>query len=259
MLIPNLFSECKELQAIRNSTLYSVFRPELNGRFRKYDFVKDNKIDEEAEAAIDAGDRLLASIDIILGDIFENIRTRQFLKVMMIEERDCKLISPLAVNSFHRWYAHELIVLFDRLERIIGLLEIGYGKRERTKEMEVGLLSFFPPVLFEKRIHNQHMIYLGAPHSKSPNSFFVDGNDYESKKQSYIDVANLAINEFNESERNLCRFLPQFCNKACAFVISNGEIRIPPQVTDTFRISQRISRKNRLRNRHREIFNQQKT
>lgn len=254
MNCPDLFNDCAELSSIRQTKWYTSFRPLTISRLAKYSQIHDFKISDVAEDAIEVRDRFMASFDILLGDVFENVRSRQLIKQKLCEEFRSNVVSPLAVNSYHRWFTHELVVLFDRLERMIGLLELGYGRSRRTEKLEERILSFFPPVLFEKRIHNQHKLYLGAPGSGSSTSYFADQAQYEDRKKDLMTTVRLVIGEFESAEQNMSAFLKSFLDDVCDCVMPKGAFAEPHRLKPTFRIGQRISRTHRLRDRHEEIF-----
>lgn len=157
------FNNCLELSALRETRFYLELRPYIHKRLAHYDFIKERRIFEKDHEAFIHEDKYFAKLDILFGQLFQNIKTRQYWKHSIGDLGCAHHVSVLALTSLHRSYLNELVILFERLSSFLAFFKKAFGKDLDVADLEKRLLSFFNPLLFDKRNVDQHGLYLGFP------------------------------------------------------------------------------------------------
>lgn len=154
----NRFPESAELSAMRESIFYTTLRPYVHARLAAHNFTAGLCIRENDEANLSAEDRYFAKLDILFGQIFKNSKTRQFWKQLLMRLRDDETVSCLSIEALDKAYLNELVVLFERLGHFVSLLRKAFGATIDVLDIELLLLTFFNPLLFEKRNYAHHRL-----------------------------------------------------------------------------------------------------
>jgi hypothetical protein len=150
-----------ELITLRESKFYLELRPYILSLGAKYPFAQSLRIEEADDARIAPRDRFYFMADFIFGDIFTNIRTRRWIKYQLLDLIDTDHIDDVGAHFLLRAYLNELIILMERLQRLIELLAKGIADKPFIEALDLDVLRFFNPLLSDKRNHNHHELYLG--------------------------------------------------------------------------------------------------
>ena len=146
------FNNCLELSALRETRFYIELRPYIHQRLAHYDFIKERRIFEKDQESFVIEDRYFAKLDILFGQLFKNIETRQYWKRSIGDLGCAHHVSVLALTSLHRSYINELVVLFERLSSFLALFKKALGKGFGCyRSLRSRLLRFFNPLIFDKR------------------------------------------------------------------------------------------------------------
>lgn len=136
------FNHSPELSSIRKTRLYTHLRPYVHERLASVNIAEDLRVREEDEYRLSVEDRYFVKLDILLGQVLKNCKTRQFWKGTMAHQLESEAISCLSVEAIDRAYLSELVVLFERLGRFAVLLRKSFGPRFDVSDLEKKLLSF---------------------------------------------------------------------------------------------------------------------
>lgn len=253
----NRFSESVELSAMRESAFYKELRPYVHARLAANNFTVDLPIREEDESLLSTEDRYFAKLDILFGELFKNSKTRQFWKQQLIKLRDDDAVSCLSIEALEKAYLNELVVLFERLGRFVSLLRKAFGTTMEVQDLELSLLTFFNPLLFDKRNYAHHMLYLGfrgMAELQALERNVVDEKSFD----AYYAVFELRLNEIlkwiSDTEQAFAGLLQDFLQQVHSRIYRDGVYLAPTCLAPNFAISDRLKVDIRERLDHKKVF-----
>jgi hypothetical protein len=252
------YNEGLELKVLRETEFYKKLRPYTHNRLSKYSCIEDRLIHEHQEHKISLEDRYFAKLDILFGQVFQNVQVRQFWKEQIERLLTEDQIDLLALASLDRAYINELVILFERLASFLVLLQKAFGDETDVSDLEDQLLSFFSPILFDKRVHNQHYNYLWFPKHAELLSFESDvlAGDLNADQycNQYFDAVTERLNWIKYTEKELSEFLKPYFDGFEQKIIERGEYKEPTNLPLIFSIQYDLSSDVRRRRKHRESF-----
>ena len=253
----NRFAESPELSAIREALIYTKLRPYVHERLAGNRCSEGLRIREENEAHLSVEDRYFAKLDILLGELFKNCKTRQFWKQILMRLRDDEAVSCLSIEALEKAYLNELVVLFERLGRFGSLLSKAFGSSINVVEIELLLLTFFNPLLFSKRNYVHHRLYLGFPGMAELQSLEEKVTDEKSFNVYYAEFEALLddiVEWISYTERKLVVFLKDFLELVHSKIQRDAVYIDPICLAPNFSISDRLNVDIRDRHDHKKVF-----
>ena len=100
----NNFSESLELSAMRETIFYTELRPYVHSRLVANNFTEGLRIREESEAQLPVEDRYFVKLDILLGQLFKNCKTRQLWKQVLMRLGEDEAVSCLSIEAIEKVY-----------------------------------------------------------------------------------------------------------------------------------------------------------
>lgn len=137
------YNECAELSALRETNFYKELRPYVHKRLDSHITQKGHLIFEGDEPP-SVNDRYFAKLDIIFGEVFKNIRARQFWKEKTAQLLTDEDISLLSFTCLHNAYLNELVILYERLQQFPVLLDKAFGTTLDTTVLQNQLFVSTP-------------------------------------------------------------------------------------------------------------------
>jgi len=248
-----------ELTTLRASRFYLELRPYILSLGGKYPFAQAYRIEESDDAQLNPHDRFYFMAGFIFGDTFTNIRTRRWIKHQVLDIVDAEGIDEVGVHFLLRSYLNELVILMERLQRMIELLAKGTGDKSFAAQLDQDVLRFFNPLLSDKRNHNHHELYLGYPRETEVSQAVRKAeqtNEWAPARQLFREVVEAQIQWCESTEEAMATFLRAFFDKIVARLkTSNGYLL--PQLSPGFSLGSNLRRTLRSMYDHEEIFGQQ--
>lgn len=255
----NRFSESVELSTMRESVFYTTLRPYVHARLATNNFTAGLRIRQENEILLSIEDRYFIKLDVLFGQIFKNSKTRQFWKQQLMRLRDDEAVSCLSIEALEKAYLNELVVLFERLGRFVSLLKKAFGATIDVLDLELLLLAFFDPLLFEKRNYAHHRLYLGFPGMAELQSLEEKVTD-ENSFDAYYAAFELRLDEILEwisfTEQELVGLLQDFLQQVHSKIQRDGVYLAPTCLAPDFSIGDRLDVDIRKRHNHKKIFSE---
>lgn len=253
----NRFSESVELSAMRESVFYTTLRPYVHARLATNNFTAGLRIRQEDENHLSTEDRYFLKLDVLFRQIFKNSKTRQYWKQLLMRLRDDETVSCLSIEALEKAYLNELVVLFERLGRFVSLLRKAFGENIEVLDLELLLLEFFNPLLFEKRNYAHHRLYLGFPGMAELQSLEEKVID-EKSFDVYYAAFELRLDEILEwvsyTERELAGLLQDFLQQVHSKIQREGVYLAPTCLAPNFSIGDRLNVDIRERLNHKKVF-----
>lgn len=242
---------------MRESAFYTKLRPYVHARLATNNFTVDLPIRDEDESLLSTEDRYFAKLDILFGELFKNSKTRQFWKQQLIKLRDDDAVSCLSIEALEKAYLNELVVLFERLGRFVSLLRKAFGTTIEVLDLELSLLTFFNPLLFEKRNYAHHRLYLGFPGMVELQALEKQVLD-EKSFDAYYAVFELRLDEIigwiSYTERALVGLLQDYLHQVHSKIQREGLYLAPTCLAPNFSFSDRLNVDIRERHDHKKVF-----
>ncbi len=256
------FNNCLELSALRETRLYTALRPYVHQRLAHYEFIKERRIFEKDQEGFSHEDKYFAKLDILFGQLFQNIKTRQYLKHSIGELGFAHRVSVLALTFLHRSYLNELVILFERLSSFLALFKKAFGKELDVTDLEKKLLSFFNPLLFAKRNVDQHGLYLGFPGyaelSQLEEQALQDDDCVDHYCKEFKQNLDSIIDWIEYTEKKISKLLIKHLNAMDERIRCDGTYLEPLHLPPTFSLGSRLNLNLRDRYNHDEIFKESK-
>lgn len=253
----NIFADSPELTAMRESLFYTRLRPYVSTRVAENGFTGGRQIREETETQLSVEDRYFIKLDILLGQLFKNCKTRQFWKQILKRLSDDETVSCLSIEALEKAYLNELVFLFERLASFASLLRKSYGANIDVDDIEMRLLVFFNPLLFTKRNYAQHRLYLGFPGMARLQLLEEQVSDEKSFDVYYAEFET-RLNEVLEwityTEQKHAVFLKDFLELVHSKIQRDGAYLAPTCLAPNFSISDRLDENIRKRHDHKKVF-----
>lgn len=250
------FNNCLELSALRETRFYIELRPYIHQRLAHYDFIKERRIFEKDQESFVIEDRYFAKLDILFGQLFKNIETRQYWKRSIGDLGCAHHVSVLSLTSLHRSYINELVILFERLSSFLALFKKALGKDFDIIDIEKRLLGFFNPLIFDKRNFDQHRLYLGFPGhtelSKLEEQALQDCNYSGQYFKEFMQNLDSIIDWIEYTEEKIGKFLTSYLNDMDEKIRCDETYIEPSYLPSDFSINGRLESK--LRKRYDHVF-----
>lgn len=245
-----------ELTTLRESRFYLELRPYVLSLGAKYPFAQSLQIEEADDTRIIAHDRFYFMLDFVFGDIFTNIRTRRWIKCELLDLIDIDHIDEVGAHFLLRAYLNELIILMERLQRLIAILAKGIVDKSFIEALDLDILRFFNPLLSDKRNHNHHELYLGYPRagevSQAVRKARATGK-WMPARQLFQEVIGAQTKWCDYTEESLAPFLRAFFDKVVAR-LKDGNGYLAPQLPGDFALGSKLRRSLRSRYDHEAKF-----
>ncbi|WP_152208701.1 hypothetical protein [Marinobacter changyiensis] len=252
------FNESPELSKIRQTRLYTKLRPYVHERLAPVKFAVDFRLRDEDESRLSVEDRYFAKLDILIGQVLKNCKTRQFLKMSMARQLEREAMSCLSIEVIDRAYISELVTLFERLNEFPGLLRESFVSRASdVSDLEKKLLSFFNPDLFDKRNFAHHGLYAG----------FSGLVELELLEEKVVDIKSLhrycemfsaqvheRLNWYRYTEESFAPFLFNYLELVDQKIRQDDEFMEPTDLPEDFRISRSLSANIRRQYKHKSFY-----
>ncbi|MBX3749073.1 MAG: hypothetical protein KF897_03195 [Opitutaceae bacterium] len=245
-----------ELTTLRESKFYLELRPYIVSMGAKYPFAQSRRIEEADDDCIALHDRFYFMVDFIFGDVFTNIRTRRWIKFQLLDLIASDNIDEVGVHFLLRSYLNELIILMERLQRLISLLANGIEDKVFTKALDRDVLRFFNPLLSDKRNHNHHELYLGYPREgevKQAVRKAQETGEWTDARQLFEEVIGAQIKWCDYTEESLAPFLRTFFDKIETRLKTNAGY-FTPQLPPSFSLKSKLRRTLRSLYDHEQVF-----
>ncbi|GJL77576.1 MAG: hypothetical protein NPINA01_05650 [Nitrospinaceae bacterium] len=243
---------------MRETKFYSSLRPYIHQRLKHHKDTKGYFILEGDEENFSIEDRYFAKLDIIFNQLFQNIQIRQYWKSQFVGLRQSRQISVLALGCLHRAYINELVILFERLEGFLVLLNKAFRQQEKTKELEQILLQFFDPLIFKKRNYNHHQSYLWFPgHTElaTQEERALQNENYLGKYyEEFIKKVDDNISWIESAEKEISNFLKLFVEAVEERTKSGGTYLKPTHLPSNFYIKDKLKSNLRQNYLHDDVF-----
>ena len=223
----------------------------------RYKFVQDLVVREGEEKDMLPVDRFYVGIDFVFGDIFRNVRTRLWIKERLIELTEATQVDLEGAHFLYRSYLNELVIVQERLQRLIAWLHEGYGETEILNQAELSLLAFFNPVLFKKRNANHHSLYMGYPQSQEIERAVLCAKTAEERSnavQFFRELMGRHLAFFEGTEVKFAEFMPAFLDRLHSPLNLGGAYSPPAKLPPDFKLDIRINGKLREKHNHAAVF-----
>lgn len=244
-----------ELAALRKTSFYRQFRPFIKSRAAQRGFAADFLVREEDDPKLSATDRFYFGLEFIFGDLLRNVRSRLWIKAALQKMIGAERIDEVGAHFLYRAYLNELVVLMERLQRLIALLKRGLDLPTFVAHCETEVLQFFNPLLSEKRNANHHALYMGYPRSPAVEALINGGHAAEALRL-FREVMGKEIKWMDYTEQEFAKFLSGFLDRVHAQLkIGDGYVE-PTRLPATFRLSSRLDGNLRGKHDHAKVFGQ---
>lgn len=246
------FEESIELSSLRETLCYTRLRPYIHARLAPK-LAEGFQVREEGEARLTVEDRYFLALDVFFGQLFRNCKTRLFWKQTMAQMLNGEVASCLAIEALEKTYLEELVVLFERLSRFTCLLRKALSGRVHVDDLEMGLLDFFDPLLFDKRNLSQHRLYVGFPQLSDLQLLEEQATDPASLGEFYTAYGNRVrerLDWFSYTERKVAVFLRDFLDVMHEKLIQDSIYLEPRGLPPSFSVADRLDAKIRSRYDH---------
>lgn len=245
-----------EITTLRESKFYLELRPHIRSLGAKYPFAQSFRIEEADDARIALPDRFYFMADFIFGDVFTNIRTRRWIKFQLHDWVAADRIDEVGFHFLLRSYLNELVILMERLQRLIELLAKGTGDKAFAETLDHDVLRFFNPLLSDKRNHNHHELYLGYPREGEVSQAVRKAQETGEWTTAWAvveEVIGAQIKWCDGTEDSLAVFLRAFFDKVVTR-LQTSEGYLTPQLPPGFSLGSKLRRTLRAQYDHEEIF-----
>jgi hypothetical protein len=247
-----------ELSTLRETRFYLELRPYIRSLGTNYPFAETSQIEDADDVRLAPHDRFYFMLDFIFGDVFTNTRTRRWIKFQLLDLIESDRIDEVGAHFLLRSYLNELVILMERLQRLIELLAKGTGDKLFTEGLDRDVLRFFNPLLAEKRNHNHHELYLGYPREaelKRAVRKAQETAEWTTAQELYREAVGAQIKWSDYTEESLAPFLRTFFDKV-VFRLKTADGFLDPQLPADFSISSKLRRSLRVKYDHESIFRQ---
>lgn len=254
------YNEGIEHTALRQSVFYKEIRPWIQQRLVDHPAIVRNILTDERKLTIE--DRYFFKLDLLFGNIFTNISTRLFWKECVEALSNTSRPSVVALESFNKAYENELTVLFERLCRIIALLQRAHANRAPFTRLQDILLETFPPELLEKRAYTHHRLYGGFPgleELKALEASIEPNCDVTEYYNLFQHLVSARLRWYEVSEGFLAHLLESFLAELAPKIWVNGSGIPPSTLEDSFSIGDKLNIELRRKRKHKEFFYSVKT
>ena len=236
---------------------YTELRPYVHKRLAGNEWVDGLLIREANENQLSIEDRYFVTLDTLFGQIFKNVKTRQLWKQMLTRLHSDQAVSCLSIEALEKAYLNELVILFERLGRLVSLLRKAFRTDVDVTDMEVRLLTFFDPLLFTKRNYSHHRMYLGfrdMTELQKLEDKVTDQQSFEEYYAQFEKCVDKIVDWIEYGERELAELLKGFLELAHSKIQKDGAYIDPRYLTCDFSISHRLNVDIRDRYDHEKVF-----
>jgi len=253
------YSECLELSAVRATKFYLELRPYAQERLASKVGIVCRYIEEDDEKKLTHIDRYFLKLDILLGQLIKNIKIRQFWKSCLCNLKHNEEISSLSIETLDKTYLNELVVLFERMGRVLVLIEKAFKEIVKVEDLEVYLLKFFNPLLFEKRNYTHHRMYLGFPGITELNKFEENVRD-QATFDCYFDCFQKCITEridwIDYTEVEMAKVLTTFLERVHDKISNNKVYLDPESLPSNFSCNDKLDVNFRKKYNHTKLYDE---
>jgi hypothetical protein len=249
-----------ELTALRSTAFYCELRPFAKTRAAKYDFIKDFKVREEDDDAIEPHDAFFIAADFILGDLLRNVKSRLWIRAALEKMLNADAVDVIGAHFLYRSYLDELVVVMERLQRLIALTALGFKDEGFIKQCEVDVLQFFNPLLHDKRNASHHSLYMGYPRSyevETAADRIKDDATNQYCVRLFREVMGKELVWIHGTEAKFADFLRGLLDRVNQFFKHNNEYREPANLPRDFSLITPLEWKLRRKLAHKEIFSRE--
>ena len=242
---------------MRVTLFYTELRPYVHRRLAGNEWIEGLQIREDNEKHLSIEDRYFVKLDILFDQLFKNVKTRQFWKQTLMGLHNEQSVSCLSIEALQKVYLNELVVLFERLGRLVSLLRKAFRIGIDVTDMEIRLLTFFNPLLFKKRNYSHHRMYLGFPGMTELQNLedkVMDQQSFEEYYARFKKCVNEIVSWIECTERQLSELLKEFLGLAHLKIQKDGAYMEPKYLTHDFSISHRLNVDIRDRYDHEKVF-----
>lgn len=244
-----------ELTALRKTRFYTQLRPFIKKRVAERGLVEDFLVREEDDPKLTGPDRFWFGLDFIFGDLFRNVRSRRWIKAGLLEMTEADRVDDVGAQFLHRSYLNELVVVMERLQRLIDLIDKGLNVPAFAGNCETEVLQFFNPLLSEKRNSNHHSLYMGYPRSQEIETLLNRGQLVEAMRRFRVLIGG-EVKWFDYTEDAFAKFLSGFMERVHSQLRKGEGYVEPAHLPSSFRLNSRLDRKIRRKHNHAEVFRQ---
>lgn len=240
-----------ELTALRGTSFYTQLRPYVKQRAAQRGIAVDFLVRDNDDSKLAPADRFYFGLDFILTDLFRNVRSRRWIKTSLHAMTEADHVDEVGAHFLYREYRAELVVVMERLQRLILLVEEGLDIPVTHWEIEV--LQFFNPRIAEKRNHNHHGLYLGYPCSHEVEGLSRLGQTAEALSQ-FRTVMAREIAWMDYTEEAFAGFLSGFLDRVHQQLATGDGYVEPTKLPANFRLNSRLKGELRKKHKHRDVF-----
>jgi hypothetical protein len=244
-----------ELIALRETQFYTRLRPFIKERAAERGLAEDFLVREENDPKLTGPDRFWFGLDFIFGDLFRNVRSRRWIKVALLEMTEADRVDDVGAHLLHRSYLNELVVVMERLQRLIALIDKGLNVPAFAANCETEVLQFFNPLLLDKRNNNHHGLYMGYPRSHEVDTLLNRGQSAEALRL-FRELIGKEVDWFDYTEDAFAKFLSGFMERVHTQLRKGDGYVEPAHLPSSFRLNSRLDRKIRRKHNHAEVFRQ---
>lgn len=244
-----------ELAALRETKFYRQLHPFIKARPVTQSVAPDFIVREEDDAKLSPSDRFYLGLDFIFGDLFRNVRTRLWIKTALRDMTEESRVDVVGSHFLFRAYLNELVIVLERLQRLIALLAKGLGASASTERYEMDVLEFFNPILFEKRNYNHHHLYMSYPQSQEIERLLTEGLDADAI-HLFGKVIRTELDWIEYTEKAFAKFLSDFFDRVHDQLKTNEGYVEPNQLPAGFSLSTRLDGNLRGKHKHPVVFQQ---
>ncbi len=246
-----------ELAELRETAYYRELRPYIKQRVARIGKTDVLHFMVGDEKPLDRSDRFYVCLDFIVGDIFRNVHSRQWIKTQMAALSRLRQVDSVGAHTLYRSYINELVVMMERLQRITALLVMGFGEGSFVKSCEEHILGFFHPLLFKKRNENHHGLYLGYANSHEIEQAVRDVTDKVSRTRALTLFRSAIARElawFEVTEKAMATFLHAFFENMHSGLKAAGGYQDPARLPVKFDLQTTLRSTLRKKHKHDEVF-----
>jgi hypothetical protein len=253
------FSESIELSAMRDTSFYTELRPYVHNRLIGNKWVSGYQILEDDEKQLSIEDRYFLKLDILFGELFKNVKTRQFWKQSLQQLLHDPRVTCLAVEALEKAYLNELVILFERLGRLLVLVKKAFRANVDVAELEIRLLKFFDPLLFKKRNYSHHRMYLGFPGLTELQRLENSVHDQQSFESYYAQFKKRIVERvewINYTEKAFAVFLKEFLELTHSKIKEDASYIEPRYLAPNFSCAEELKVDIRKRYGHAKLYSE---
>jgi hypothetical protein len=244
-----------ELTALRETGFYKILRPYLKDRATALGLGADFLVRDEDDPKLTPADRFYFGFEFILSDLFRNVRTRLWIKTELQRMTETDGVDAVGSHFLYRAYLNELVVIQERLQRMIALLKKGLALPVFIQQCEMDVLQFFHPLLFEKRNLNHHGLYLG--YARAPEiERLLERGTRAAALQHFRNAMTEEIAWLNYTEQAFAKFLPGFLDRLHQQLRLGERYVEPTRLPVDFHLETRLEGNLRRKHDHAEVYRQ---